>query len=77
MMKYPKIHVFYNPSPVDAAFYSVCGETSDGKLETIEVVDVLLKGGMEKVNEYILRFAADGIPVEFDWFAKRIWGREC
>jgi hypothetical protein len=76
MMKYRKISVFYNLSPVDAAFYSVCGETSDGKLETIEVVDVLLKGGTEKVNEYILRFAADGIPVEFDWFARRIWGRE-
>jgi hypothetical protein len=76
MMKYRKIYVFYNLSPVDAAFYSVCGETSDGKLETIEVVDVLLKGGTEKVNEYILRFAADGIPVEFDWFARRIWGRE-
>ena len=62
------------PTDVDCAFFAVAGVTEAGAIESIDVVDIAVRGGMAKVEEYVLRFAQDGLPIDLNRFAKTHWG---
>jgi hypothetical protein len=48
---YRKVFVSYQFALVDVegAFYAIGGETEAGAIETIEVIDVAVRGGKDKV----------------------------
>ena len=75
---YRSISVCYQVAlfvPVDGRFFAIVGTTEAGAIETIDVVDVEWPRGAAKIEDYVVRFAEQGIPVELDWFAKNQWGR--
>ena len=73
---YRRIFVSYQIAltDVEGAFYAIGGETEAGAVETIEVVDVAVRGGTAKIEALLTGFAAQGIPIELDWYANRFWG---